>query len=83
MDKIYYLALVYRCGLIYVYDEVLDVYVSVIQHPVEKAAFQFFKSQCKSVEILKDDRLHKKHFRVKNEVCVIIIKIKITGKLNF
>ena len=36
--------------------------------PMEERAFKYFKDKCKTIELLKDDVLHRKHFRVKNDV---------------
>lgn len=47
---------------------------------LEKKAFGFYGKQCMSVELVKDDQLQKKYFRVENQVS----SMKITReKLHF
>jgi hypothetical protein len=37
-------------------------------NPLEHRAYNFYKKNCQSIELVKDDELQKVNFRVKNKV---------------
>ena len=41
--------------------------------PLQQKAFNFYKKNCQSIEVVKDDELQKANFRVKSKVCYTLV----------
>ena len=61
--------------------DVMYMYFSVKLQPIENKAFNFYRKNCMSIEIVKEDELQKVNFRVKNKVIFICIWVPIMDLL--
>ena len=55
------------CCLMY---DIAHIFVGLKVTPEQQKAYDFYKKNSLSIEIVKDDVLQKVNFRVKNKVCI-------------
>ncbi len=48
--------------------------LELIKNEEENAIWTYYESETLSIELLKDDMIQKLHFRVKNQVQLLVIK---------
>jgi hypothetical protein len=53
--------------------DIAHIFVGLKVTPEQQKAYDFYKKNSLSIEIVKDDVLQKVNFRVKNKVCISVV----------